>query len=66
MRKQLPPEFVAVLLKVLRDEKLNHEERKLVTEFLKKNEAAGVTSSEVFNLLTTLYKLYDIFKDYLE
>lgn len=65
-RTRLTPELVDALKKTLSDETLTAEDKLHIAEFLATNVNKGITDDDVWNLLTVVYKLYDLFKDHLE
>ena len=65
-RLTLPLELVHALEKTLRDETLTVEDKKHISEFLAINRNQGITTGDFWKLLIAVYKLYDLFKDYLE
>ena len=65
-RSILPLELVHALEKTLLDETLTAEDKKHISEFLAINRNQGITTGDFWKLLLAVYKLYDLFKNYLQ
>ncbi|MFD0998673.1 hypothetical protein ACFQ21_05115 [Ohtaekwangia kribbensis] len=65
-KTNLTPDLIEALEKILRDETLSAEDKKHISEFLATDRKRGITINDVWNLSIVGYKLYDLFKDYLE
>jgi hypothetical protein len=55
--KKLTPELVATLLKVLRDEKLDHQEKLLIIQLLQKSEEGKLTGEDFAEFVKTFFRL---------
>ena len=58
--------MVAVLLKVLRDEKLDHQEKLLIIEILKKSENGELKKEDFAEFVKTFFRLAPLLKVLLE
>ena len=62
--KKVLKKFVAVLKKVLKGKSLSADNRRQIKNIVEKSKAGTLTASDIINLGSNLFQLWNIFKDY--